>query len=72
MTGNILTQCVHPRLGARWHQEDEVQFRGLPIPVLNYDWIAFRDNYEPGMSIGKGATKEEAIADLLAEEELVE
>lgn len=36
-----------------------------PIPVRNCDWSAVTDNYEPGHPIGWGATKQEAIDDLL-------
>jgi hypothetical protein len=40
-----------------------------PIPTNACDWSAYRDGYEPGDSIGYGATEEEAIQDLLEQEE---
>lgn len=40
-----------------------------PIPLRQFDWSAVRDNYEPPMPIGYGATEEAAIADLLMLEE---
>lgn len=40
-----------------------------PIPVRHCDWTATRDGYEPGDPIGYGATPEEAIEDLLDQEE---
>lgn len=36
-----------------------------PIPIRIYDWRATFDGYEPGDSMGYGATEQEAIADLL-------
>jgi len=36
-----------------------------PIPTDKYDWEAVDDNYEPGEPIGRGATEQEAIDDLL-------
>lgn len=35
-----------------------------PIPIRDVDWSAVTDDYEPGHPIGRGATEEEAIADL--------
>lgn len=48
-----------------------------PIPDRRFDWTAFNAEYEPGDSIGFGATEEEAIADykqklLMPEEEKLE
>jgi hypothetical protein len=40
-----------------------------PIPVRNFDWNATRDGWEPGSPIGWGRTAQEAIQDLLDEEE---
>lgn len=43
-----------------------------PIPLRQFDWSATRDEYEPPMPIGFGATEREAVLDLLtveAEEE---
>lgn len=36
-----------------------------PIPVRCCDWSAVTDNYEGGDPIGRGATEQEAIADLI-------
>jgi hypothetical protein len=36
-----------------------------PIPIRKFDWCAFDDNYEPGLSIGWGPTEQAAIADLM-------
>lgn len=47
-----------------------------PIPDRRLDWSAVRDGYDGGDAeiggdpIGWGATEEEAIADLLIEEEM--
>ena len=44
-----------------------------PIPIRAFDWCAYRDGDEPNddgqMRQGFGATKEEAIAELLQMEE---
>jgi hypothetical protein len=39
-----------------------------PIPLRNYDWEAYRDEWDLRDPIGYGATEEEAIADLLEQE----
>ena len=39
-----------------------------PIPERGFDWSAVRRDYEPGNNIGRGATEEAAIADLLEQE----
>ncbi len=36
-----------------------------PIPVRNFDWSAVFDGYDEGDPIGYGATKDEAVRDLL-------
>ena len=40
-----------------------------PIPIRRFDWMASRDGDEPNddgqMTVGFGATKAEAIADLI-------
>lgn len=38
-----------------------------PIPLRQFDWSAYDDNYEPGCPIGWGATEAEALADLAIE-----
>ncbi len=40
-----------------------------PIPLRQFDWSACRDNYEPGGPLGYGKTEQEAIKDLLQQEE---
>lgn len=42
-----------------------------PIPIRNYDWEAFRDDYDEGSIIGHGRTEKEAIDDLFDQEETV-
>lgn len=39
-----------------------------PVPSREYDWNAVFDGYEPGDSIGHGATEQQAIDWLIAEE----
>lgn len=39
-----------------------------PIPYRGDDWTAVRDGYEPHDPIGRGVTRDEAIADLKAQE----
>lgn len=39
-------------------------FWAKPIPTSCYDWEAYQDGYEPGDPIGRGATEDEAVADL--------
>lgn len=43
-----------------------------PIPLRQFDWCAVRDSYDGGDPAGYGATEQEAIDDLLAEEEMRE
>jgi hypothetical protein len=45
-----------------------VNFEYPPIPIRCYDWSACRSGYEPGCLIGRGPTKDAAIADLLEQE----
>ena len=41
-----------------------------PIPTARYDWMASRDGWEPGAGpLGFGATEQEAIDDLLRQED---
>lgn len=57
-----------------WHQPEQAKPNIIlthhrpPIPVRSFDWSAYRDGYDEGDLIGWGATKEEAIADLLSRE----
>jgi len=39
-----------------------------PIPIRDYDWSAIRDDYEPGDLIGTGRTEQDAIDDLVRQE----
>lgn len=39
-----------------------------PIPLRQYDWVAFRDGYEELGKYGYGRTEEDAIQALLADE----
>ena len=39
-----------------------------PIPIDNYDWSAFREDYDEGDLIGYGKTEQEAIDDLKEKE----
>lgn len=40
-----------------------------PIPTRNFDWMACRGDYEPGVRVGYGATEQAAIDDLLEQED---
>jgi hypothetical protein len=37
-----------------------------PIPIRNYDWSAFREDYDEGDFIGYGETEQDSINDLKA------
>jgi hypothetical protein len=39
-----------------------------PIPIRDYDWSAIREEYEPGDLIGTGRTEQDAINDLVRQE----
>ena len=52
--------------------EIRVSYDPPPIPMRKFDWSAARDDYDEGWPIGWGRTKDEAIADLLAQEEMWE
>lgn len=39
-----------------------------PIPIRQYDWEAFREDYDEGGIIAYGRTEEEAIKNLLEAE----
>lgn len=41
------------------------RFDPPPIPIKNSDWVATTDSYEPEDPVGRGATEQEAIDDLL-------
>jgi hypothetical protein len=41
-----------------------------PIPVRDYDWSASREDWDEGDWIGYGRTKQDAIDDLLEQENL--
>ena len=40
-----------------------------PIPIRRFDWCAYRDGQEEAGNYGYGRTEQEAIANLLANEE---
>lgn len=42
-----------------------------PIPIRYYDWAAIREDYDKGDLIGYGRTEQEAIDDLLEQEEFL-
>lgn len=39
-----------------------------PIPIRDYDWSAIREDYEPGDLVGTGRTEQDAIDDLVRQE----
>ena len=39
-----------------------------PIPIRDYDWSAFREDYDEGDLIGYGETEQSAINDLIRKE----
>ena len=39
-----------------------------PIPDRKYDWSAIRESYDEGDLIGYGRTEQEAINDLISQE----
>jgi len=39
-----------------------------PVPKRDWDWIAYRDGFEPGDIVGRGPTENAAIRDLLEQE----
>jgi hypothetical protein len=43
-------------------------FEHPPIPIRNYDWSAVRQDYDEGDPIGTGRTEQDAINDLLLQE----
>lgn len=46
-----------------------IHFENPPIPVRNFDWCATRDGWEPGQPIGWGKIPQDALQNLLDEEE---
>lgn len=43
-------------------------FNYPPIPIRNYDWSAFREDYDEGDLVGHGKTEQEAINNLKEQE----
>lgn len=43
-----------------------------PIPLRHFDWMAWRGDYEPGVTTGYGATREQAVQELLERESMQE
>ena len=39
-----------------------------PIPIRNYDWSAIREDYDEGDLVGTGRTEQDAINDLVCQE----
>ena len=39
-----------------------------PIPIRDYDWSAIREDYDEGDLIGTGRTEQDAINDLVFQE----
>ena len=39
-----------------------------PIPIRDYDWSAIREDYDEGDLIGTGRTEQDAINDLVCQE----
>ena len=50
--------------------EEEIltSFDCPPIPIRDYDWSAIRENYDEGDLIGYGKTEQEAINNLIEQE----
>ena len=46
-----------------------VNFIYPPIPSRTMDYEAYRDGYEPGDPLGHGETEQDAINDLIDQEE---
>ena len=42
-----------------------------PIPSIDYDWSTSREDWDEGDFIGYGQTEQEAIDDLLEQEEFL-
>lgn len=55
-------------MNARLTRKVQTAHNNPPIPHRGFDWSATFDGYEPGESIGYGATEQEAIDWLYAEE----
>ena len=45
------------------------EYEKTPVKNRDYDWSAFREDFDLGEPIGYGATEQEAINDLLEKEE---
>ena len=58
----------------RWQQMKKnmskiiTSFDYPPIPIRNYDWSAIREDYDEGDLIGTGRTEQDAINDLVCQE----
>ena len=50
-------------------QPIETEFVYPSIPARSHDWSAIRHGYEPGDLIGYGPTEQDAIDDLIEQEE---
>lgn len=47
-----------------------VDFNPPPIPLRQYDYVATRERYEPCDAAGHGATEQQAIAQLIEQEQI--
>lgn len=61
---HVMSAAMNPRLLRKIHTTHVRP----PVPSRQYNWQAIFDGYEPGDSIGTGATEQEAIDWLIAEE----
>lgn len=46
----------------------ETTYWAKPIPLREFDWLATREGWEPGLPIGHGATEQDAIEHLIMNE----
>lgn len=47
----------------------KTEYWAKPIPIRSRDWIAYRDGNEESGPVGVGATEQEAIKDLMEQED---
>ena len=51
-------------IGGTFHGKIMTQYIYAPIPIRNYDWSAYRADWDLDDPIGHGATEEQAIQNL--------
>lgn len=73
---SILTNLLRDNMKARAAAKAEREAARIvtvheypPIPIRSFDWRAYRDGDEEAGNYGYGRTEQEAIEDLLANEE---